>query len=701
MFLTSRLVRILCLLIAGGIGQSMAMEEGIRNEFRDRVVKLEAAPTLHARVLRRDVVDCFGVDEAPAVSESDLASIRRKLRSDGSFEGIDYQKKGRSSWDSLQHLDNCRMLAIALHVFPDHILNKYKVKESCLKSFDWWLKERPVNPNWWNNEVYVPMMLGNIALLLDREDMTPERQKAFQTIMKKVKPSMTGQNRLWKSWNSFLAGLVEGDDQRVETAIDALLDTIRIASKGEEGIQPDMSFHQHGSQLYQGNYGRHYLHSAAKLVAVTSGLPCAKPDKAKLVESLLLDGTRWMCWGELLDYSVWGRQISYNGRVQGPDLVHVCRMLDAVASSRKAEVAALGRSLSAPRGLLPRKETELLGTRAFPKSDYIVHRAPDFMASVRMSSKRTILGEECNGDNLKGSYLSDGCMLTYRTGGEYESIFPVWDWSCIPGTTARRGYVPDFKTWSGKRGGSEFAAAMNAGVAAMTVDHFGLKANKSWFFYTDRIVCLGSGIEISGSPEQRASAPVLTTVEQNILDKKSGRLARIHGSVAQGISHAGSLHLFPLSTKLLIEKVERKGKWEDIRTANDGGELVKPVFLLAVDHGSQPSSEGYVYQVLPGGMKSGKADVDSLWNGVQIVCRTERVHAVARDGEVRLVFFAAGECKLPNGKVISATQPCLVRVDEQGRISATLPGGKVEECLFLMDGRELRITTEDSSRVAP
>ncbi len=699
MNLKSKLNGLFCLSMVVGICQGLGMDEGSWREFRDRIVKLEAAPTLHARVLRHHVENCFGVDEAPAVSEKDLAAIRKNMRPDGSFEGIDYQKKDRSAWDALQHLDNCRTLAIALHVFPEHVLKKYKVRETCLKSFDWWLQKRPVNPNWWNNDVYVPMMLGNISLLLDQQDMTPGRLAAFREIVKKIHPSMTGQNRLWKSWNSFLAGLVERDEERVEKALHALHETIRIAAKGDEGIQPDMSFHQHGSQLYQGNYGRHYLHSAGKLVAVTSGLSCARPEKEVIVQNFLLDGTRWMCWGELLDYSVWGRQISYNDRVQGPDLVHVCRMLSAAGSSRKQEIDALTRSLSVKRGAAPLKEESLLGTRAFPFSDYIVHRAPGFMASVRMSSKRTLVGEECNGDNLKGAYLSDGCMLTYGTGGEYEGIFPVWDWTCIPGTTARRGFLPGFKTWSGKRGGSDFAAVMNAGTAAMTLERFGLKANKSWFFYPDRVVCLGSGISVEpGSHAGKTDNPILTSVEQNLLNEKNGRIARLNGSVTKGVSHGGCLYLFPSDTQLVIEKAERRGSWKDIRSVSQGDPVSKMVFLLAVDHGTQPSGAGYAYQVLPGGGLTGKNSPDALWNGVKIVCNTESVHAVARDGEVRIAFFKPGECKLPNGKILASQIPCLVCVDARGGMTAALPQGdatgKNGTCLLILDGREMRVPLE-------
>lgn len=659
-----------------GCGTAWGLEEKTWDLLRDNVRAMELVPAVLAQEKGGTVPSAFGVDTAPAVSEKDLQNICSLIRQDGSFQGIDYKDKGRSVWSVLRHLDYCRSLAIALHVFPESVLQQYKVHENCLLSFDWWLKNRPRNPNWWNNDVYMSQMLGNIALLLDGKDMTPERLSAFRELTDKAQPSMTGQNRMWMSWNSLLAGLVTRDEARVDKALKAMQDTVAIASEGKEGIQTDMSFHQHGAQLYQGNYGRHFLHSASKMARVATGTPWECSKKRELVENYLLDGTRWMCWGGLLDYSVWGRQMSYGDRFQGPDIVYACLNMEKVGGGRSKEVSGFAATLISPEGGNGGAEAELTGMRVFPKSDYAVHRTPVFMNSLRMSSTRTAVGEECNGDNLKGAYLSDGCLLTYRTGREYDRIFPVWDWTCIPGTTARRGFMPGIGKWSGRHGGHVFAGGLSSekteegGVAGMVSSRFGLTARKSWFFYPDRVVCLGSGIS-SEEKEGALKGSVLTTVEQSLLRGKGSE--EFAGKDVKGVRHDGTLYLFPKKSALILETARRKGNWQDIRSGSENAAEEKAVFLLAVDHGAVPKQASYIYQMFPQAGEL-KRDVDAIWDEVKVLRCDEKVHAVSRKGETRIVFFAPESIKAPNGETYEASEPCFMIVSSQGEARTAFPG---------------------------
>lgn len=667
------------LFLFGGISSvGYCGEEGALKTLRDNVVVMELAPTRLSLESETACPQAYGVDAAPVVSEKELKQIQGLIREDGSFEGIDYGDKGRSVWQVLRHLDYCRSLAIALHVFPAEILKKYDVEKNCMKSFDWWLEHKPRNPNWWNNDVYVAQMMGNIALLLDGKSLTDDRQQAVAELLKTAKPSNVGQNLMWLGWNSLLAGLVSDDEARVEKALKALSETIAVVGKGKEGIQPDMSFHQHGAQLYQGNYGRHYLHSASKFVRAVSGTPWADPQKVSLIENYLLDGTRWMCWGSLLDYSVWGRQMTYDDRRQGPDILYACLNMKESGGSRAAEVQEYAISLSSVTAV--GEKGSLSGTRVFPLSDYAVHRTPSFMSSVRMSSTRTVVGEECNGDNLKGAYLSDGCMLTYLNGQEYERIFPVWDWTCIPGTTARRGVMPGIREWSGKRGGESFAGGISAGgkaggAAGMISSRFGVTARKSWFFYPDRVVCLGSGITSQAEGLTEGSGHVLTTVEQSLL--QAGVSAPVLGKKSKIVHHGGTTYVFAKETSLLMETAPRKGNWKSIRSGSEDKEEEKSVFLLAIDHGKTPDNVTYSYQVIPSQYKSTHSakHEDDAWGEVEVLRCDEKVHAVSRKGEVKVIFYSPDQLVLPSGRKVEAKTPCFQIISSDGKSRQVLPAG--------------------------
>lgn len=48
---------------------------------------------------------------------------------------------------------------------------------------------------------------------------------------------------------------------------------------------------------------------------------------------------------------------------------------------------------------------------------------------LRMTSSRNIRSEICNDEGRKSHHLSDGACYLYKTGEEYQGIFPVWDCS--------------------------------------------------------------------------------------------------------------------------------------------------------------------------------------------------------------------------------------------------------------------------------
>lgn len=668
-----------------------AVSNGQWNTLKAGIREIELAPSKFALSQSQSPAPAaFGVDAAPVVSVKTLEEINTLIQENGSFKGVDYKNKNKSVWPTLVHLDYCRSLAIGLNLFPESVLKKHNVRANCLSSLDWWLEHTPRNPNWWQNDIYVTQMLGNIALLLPDKDLTKDRLAALSGILKKTKPSQTGQNLMWLSWSSLLASIMEKDAKRFEEAVNAMHKAISIAAPGKEGIQPDFSFHQHGSQLYQGNYGRHYLHSAAKFARLLNKTPWADSQKNTLIESLLLDGTRWMCSGQLLDYNVWGRQITYNDRIQGPDLLYACINLANVKTKRNKEILLFARTLSSSDRPCALKENSVTGSKAFPYSDYIVHRDNGlrYMTGIRMSSNRTILGEQCNGDNLKGCYLADGCMLTYVTGEEYSDIFPVWDWTCIPGTTTERNNLPIWQKWSNKKGSTPFAGCMDEGLAAIHLNRFELSARKSWFFLNGKIVCMGSAIS------KENSQPIVTTVEQSLL---KGKVTKEESERTLSFKHSDSLYVFPKQTPVLLETDKRTGSWSDIRSGHIGEDKVeKEVFLLAIDHGASPYYATYIYQVIPS-HKDASPTPDEHWAEVKVLKHDENVHAISYNGNHYYVFFSNGEAPLPDGKIVSVPEPCLLFISSSGTIKASIPGKRIGSIDVLLGTKKFSVSLSSSS----
>ena len=71
----------------------------------------------------------------------------------------------------------------------------------------------------------------------------------------------------------------------------------------------------------------------------------------------------------------------------------------------------------------------------FYDSDYTVHHRPSHAVFVHAVSDRT-LGTEClNQENKRGRMMADGVTTIYSRGDQYESVFPLLNFTLLPGTT--------------------------------------------------------------------------------------------------------------------------------------------------------------------------------------------------------------------------------------------------------------------------
>jgi chondroitin AC lyase len=313
----------------------------------------------------------------------------------------------------------------------------------------------------------------------------------------------------------------------------------------------------------------------------------------------------------------------------------------------------------------------LIGNQHFWRSDMTVHRRPTWYASVKMSSTRVIGAETCNGENLLGLHLGDSVTYFYRTGTEYNDLFPVWDWRRLPGTTCRQDQGSLVPNPSACRGRSNFVGGLSdgeCGIAAMEYIRDGLHARKAWFFLDRAVVCLGAGIDCT------ASETVLTSVNQCALngrvtvcanqnahelqrgERSSGNLQWVHHD---GI---GYILLEPAAATVCAQT--QSGNWRQVHSRESTRAVERDVFSLWIDHGSKPHDARYAYIVFP--------DVDvsampSLYNSLPVAILQQTASTLAissRDGKlVQAAFFEPGRLAWGNGSSIKVEAPCLVTLD--------------------------------------
>ena len=140
---------------------------------------------------------------------AEIANLNREAKhiadaqqSDGSWPDIDYKNQARSNWLTARHLNNLLTMAKAYRAKPDDAM-----KQKLLTGIAWWLKNDPHNPNWWHNEIGVPQLLGETALLLG-DDLPDDQRNGVIEIMKRSKwDKWTGQNLVWGCGNQVMRGI--------------------------------------------------------------------------------------------------------------------------------------------------------------------------------------------------------------------------------------------------------------------------------------------------------------------------------------------------------------------------------------------------------------------------------------------------------------------------------------------------------------
>lgn len=624
--------------------------------------------------------------ELPKAGVAEAMKWRKALKEDGSWGDINYPSAARSSWPAYDHLT--RVLSLVVYARrsgtpPD---DSAQCLAAAHRALGYWIAHDFQCPNWWYNDIGVPKILGNVGLLLDNDLKPAERDYITGVAMARSKVgSMTGQNRVWLAGNGVMRAALLGDESLLRTAAGVIREEIRVTTG--EGIQPDWSFHQHGPQQQFGNYGMAFAVEMSRWATVLRGTASAFPEpKLAIIRNYLLGGQNWVAWRGMLDISACGRQLfPHSPRSKVGALRGVMKAMQIVDSSHANDYAAfVTRNVDdAPN--------DLVGNLAFWRSDYVVHRRPETFVSLKMSSDRVIGGETVNSEDLSGLHLADGATYFYRTGHEYEDIFPVWDWRNLPGVTSSQAETK--LTWpkADLSKAPSFVGGVSDGTngcAAMDFHRGELRAKKAWFFSGDVVVCVGAGIN---SP---AKDDVLTTVDQCLLKgpvtidqaEKQTTLSRASRQLndADWIEHDGWRYVFPSRQAIVVSAESRTGNWSKVfqSPSTPKADVTKDVFSLGIDHGEPPRDGTYTYYVVPAKLAETQ-QVKILSNSAQVQSVQVGEHWSAA------VFWTAGSAKL-DGAEIQVDQPCLLMMDSNvGDRKVTLadPTHQLKTLQLKLDGK--------------
>lgn len=578
----------------------------------------------------------------------------RTQQTDGSWSDINYQDTMRSQWGPATHASRLKSMA-ATYKNKNSAFYKNKLLAGKIhQGMKYWSEGNFICRNWWYNQIGVPGTLGILYLLME-DEMNQRETDAAIKYMKNAKLGMTGQNSVWLAENVLMRSILEKDESLFLQAREYIIKELVVSNEGE-GIRPDMSFHQHGPQQQFGNYGLSYANTQAYWARVFKStsyeLSGAQLD---ILHQYLVKGLQWTCWKGYMDIGSCGRQVVPDAQKRkatsyGNALQHAMSAIPEHADEYKQIVT---RDIEANTA-----GNDLTGYRFFQYSDYGLYRTGAWSAGLKMSSTRTIGAEIINYENLLGRFLCNGGIFFYRNGDEYENIFPVWDWTLVPGTTCFRteSLFPGVIMSKYYNNNHDFVGGLSGdryGISAIIVNDTGLYAKKSYFFTEQAVVCLGSDIQGDNTYE------ITTSIDQKL---QKGDIHVIRKPEGRIIYHDKMAYYVFNNPSLKIESGNATGNWQRIASVNSPEPVETDVFRLWINHGAGTGKSSYSYMVFP--------DIDDINNindvektTVKIVCHDEKAHAITHNDLFQAVFFEPSSVQFAPNETITARTPCIIMME--------------------------------------
>lgn len=648
------------------------------------------------------------------------------LNADGAWPDIDYSGRAGGFWQPLTHLARLKAMALAYTTPGSSLKGDAALAEAVQKALGNWLRNDYWSSAWWYREIGVPAELSKIMLLMDAGLTREERSAGIRIVGRAVMDSpphwgrgvLTGQNRVWVAANALAKGLLASDLALVRRARDVVFEEVVIASQPggtkpvfktsgkpgdidvstQEGVQPDFSFYQHGPLLQLGNYGMGFAQDTVQWITVLRGTSlAASPEKMAVVSGYLLDGLATVVWKGSVDISSCGRQIGPQSPAgKGGE---VLLLLDTAKTMDPEHAAQYQAAIERDR---PGATAIPAQNKYFWRSDYMVHRRPEYYTSTRMNSARVLASEVVNTENLSGGYLGDGATFLYLTGREYEDIFPVWDWARLPGVTApvttdKARLKP--RNWK-VTNDCDFVGGVSDGgygAAVLTLNRDGLEAKKSWFYFDDEIVNLGAGISSDREPVVSSVNQCLATGEVMVAAGEANP-GNADGGVREYTDlkwawHDGVGYVFPSPQRVSLGVQEQTGAWNLVNGRAKPDPVKAPVFSAWINHGDKPRDATYEYLLLPGASRE-QTGAAAASPKIQILQNTRELQAVRHAGSRRVhaVFHQPGALSFGEGRSITVDRPCVLMLEEpKGRLTIADPTQLLKEITVTLDGKETKL----------
>ncbi|MFV0380898.1 MAG: discoidin domain-containing protein [Breznakia sp.] len=630
--------------------------------------------------LKETFLSLDSIDDGAKVETTYVSKAKEYLdaiASDGSWSDIDYKATDNAAngkaWSPYLALDRMQSMAIAYNDKDNELYQNQQVVEALNKALMHWKQEAPHSTNWWENDIGVNLRFSRIGLFLEDELSEDALSVIVSSLNEEGRFHGTGQNNLWYDQNAIYRALINENAIQLKKVLDECLSYVLVLQTDnttQEALQVDNSLYFHGVQFYSNGYGLSMFRDMSFWLYHLRDTTFALDESVvERMSDYMLEGTKWTIRTDIaelyLGYRPYKYDVGYDNYAK--EYVEPLKRMLIVDGKRSHAYQTLLDNIEGDR-----TDNGLSGNKYMWRVGYASHMRNGYGVNIKMDSKR-IIGGEWRGSWPKENYgnliywSSSAASSFIVDGDEYTSIYPTYDWTHVPGTTTPSILHKGYANYGRFNNGSDHTIGVSNGKYGSTsyeMSKSNTNAKKSYFFFDEEIVALGSGITSISDHEIHTTLNQAKSENVEVNGKKIS-LGTQETYDVNTIYNDKVGYIFPKENRIVVKngtQQEMPSLW-----SQDKKNEAVDAFSAYINHGKKPSNDTYEYIVVPN-KTSSEVEAYAQNNAIEIIENNEKVQAVTHK-ELKITqfnFYEATSLAYAKGKTVSVDKPANVIIDESG-----------------------------------
>ena len=572
-----------------------------------------------------------------------------RCNNDGQFyyESIDYTSQRSASWPLQAHLIYTKNMLCAYG--REEFDNDDEMQEIVLGLMDYWLNNDFIcKTNWWPNNIGVPRHIAELTIMI-KPYLDDTRLNKISKILDRGTIGKNSEIEQYDAANlidildiSLKRARIYREPDLIHLVSNKVGETIKINSWGENGIQSDFTYFDHGNVLTTGgSYGVVYTEGISNFIYLLHDTSFSiDEEKEKLYLDYMLDGERFFHRNNGTPQFSIGRSASYaNG---GEKVYNALKNLIGFDD--------LYRNDEIRKYYLSYKDFTIIEPeiKYFPLSGTLVALSKDYYMAIRGAQSGMGLTDIYNGQGILNYNLSYGSNTCYMyEGNEYSSIGAVLDFSMYPGTTTHyesddeltARYEKDYNETWGRTPYSKSECycivdeTKAAAVMSSELYNDDISGKMTYIIYKGVLFVLGRDFN---TLDLDNSKDIITTVDQ--CKASADSISILNGKLSNGESIINRAYRYQnlCDSDITYEINKMSGNYKRNDQAGDESQVEQNVFKAYFNWGKSLSNICFSYAVVP--------------------CNLEYIPAIYKiinNKDISIIEFKDGTCiGFSNGKVL-------------------------------------------------